>query len=83
MFTKLGHSRYDTFLDAGNISVEREPKEGFLKVDWYTLETSVKNLFAVGPCNDGPDQAIIAAGQGAMAALEIHRRLVDNFDSIK
>ncbi len=76
LFTKLGHQRFDQFLDAGAIEVERDPDEGFIKVDWRTVETSVKNLFAVGPCNNGPDQIIIAGGQGAMAALEIHTRLL-------
>ncbi len=77
LFTKLGHTRYDTFLDEGGIQVDREPKEDFIKVDWRTFETSVKNMFAVGPCNEGPDQAIIASGEGALAAIEIHRRIMD------
>lgn len=79
LFTKLGHKRYDKFLDEGGVVVEREPNGGFIKVDWQTFESSVSNLFAVGPCNEGPDQAIIAAGQGAMAALEVHRRIVNKF----
>ncbi len=77
LFTKLGHTRYDQFLDEGGITVDRDSKEDFIKINWQTFESSVPNLFAVGPCNEGPDQAVIAAGQGAMAALEIHRRIVD------
>ncbi len=77
MFTRLSHTRYDQFLDEGGISVDREPERGFIKVNFRTFETSVKNLFAVGPCNEGPDQAIIAGGQGAMAGLEIHSRILD------
>lgn len=76
LFTKLGHFRYDQFLDKGGIKVDREEEEGFIKVDWRHFESSVKNLFAVGPCNDGPDQAIIAAGEGALAAMEIHNRIL-------
>lgn len=83
LFTKLGHKRFDQFLDEGGITVEREPNEGFIKIDWRTFETSMQNLFAVGPCNEGPDQAIISAGQGAMAALEIHKRIVDLSESHK
>jgi thioredoxin reductase len=76
LFTKLGHVRFDTFLDEGGIKPKREPEEGFIAVDWRTFESSVANLFAVGPCNDGPDQAIIAGGEGALAAMEIHRRIL-------
>ncbi len=76
LFTKLGHVRFDTFLDEGGITLEREPEERFIKVEGHTYESSVKNLFAVGPCNEGPDQAIVAGGQGALAAMEIHRRIL-------
>ncbi len=76
LFTRLGHVRLDTFLDKGGVQPDREPDEGFIRVDCQTYESSVKNLFAVGPCNDGPDQAIIAAGEGATAAMEIHRRIL-------
>lgn len=78
LFTKLGHVRFDNFLDKGGIAVDREPEEGFIKVNWKTFESSAKNLFAVGPCNDGPDQAIIAGGEGAIAALEIHHRILSD-----
>ncbi len=76
LFTKLGHTRLDGFLDNGNIIVDREPEEGFIKVNFRTFETSVKNLFAIGPCNEGPDQVMIASGQGATAAIEIHDRIL-------
>lgn len=80
MFTLLGHKRRDQFLDNGDIFPLRDSK-GFLRVEFQTLETSIPNLFAVGPCNQGPDQAIIAAGQGAMAADVIHRRILkDQFN---
>lgn len=39
-------------------------------------ETSVRNLFAVGALKPGNPQAIIAAGQGCQAAIEINRRLL-------
>jgi thioredoxin reductase (NADPH) len=76
MFTKLGHVRLDQFLDEGNIKPDREPEEDFIKVDFKTFESSVENLFAIGPCNEGPDQAIIAAGEGALAASAIHSRIL-------
>ncbi len=77
LFTKLGHKRFDDFLDSGGINVARDNDEGFITVDFRSLETSVPNLFAVGPCNTGPDQIIIAGGQGAVAGLAIHSRIVD------
>ncbi len=76
IFTKLGHVRFDTFLDEGGIELQREAHEGGIKVNWRTFESSTHNLFAVGPCNEGPDQAIIAGGQGALAAIEIHQRIL-------
>jgi thioredoxin reductase len=38
--------------------------------------TSVKNVFAAGDITPGPQLAIIAAAEGAVAALAIHRSLV-------
>ncbi|MDO8524427.1 MAG: FAD-dependent oxidoreductase [bacterium] len=47
-----------------------------IKVDSKTLETSVKGIFAAGDCNDTKwKQAIIAAGQGATAALSAYEFL--------
>ncbi|MFA5926767.1 MAG: NAD(P)/FAD-dependent oxidoreductase [Patescibacteria group bacterium] len=77
IFTMLGHERLDRFLDEGGIEVERDD-DGYIKVDFHSLESSHHNLFAVGPCNNGPDQAIIAGGEGALAAFEIHRRILTN-----
>lgn len=43
----------------------------------HVHETSVRNLFAVGAMKPGNPQAIIAAGQGCQAAIEINRRLLE------
>ncbi len=43
----------------------------------HVHETSVRNLFAVGALRPGNPQAIIAAGQGCQAAIEINRRLLE------
>lgn len=75
IYTKLGVKRHDLFLDNGGTKVDRTP-DGYLKIDYKTFETSVPNLFAVGPCNEGPDQVMISAGQGVSAAMEIHRRVL-------
>lgn len=78
LFTRLGQIRFDDFLAKGGLRPERD-EAGWFRVDPRTFETSIKNLFAIGPINDGPDQAIIAGGEGALAALEINERiLADN-----
>ncbi|MEW6593321.1 MAG: NAD(P)/FAD-dependent oxidoreductase [Thermodesulfobacteriota bacterium] len=43
----------------------------------HVHETSVRNLFAVGALKPGNPQAVIAAGQGCQAAIEINRRLLE------
>ncbi len=51
-------------------------KNNEIKVDSQTLETSVKGVFAAGDCNDTKwKQAIIASGQGAVAALAAYEYL--------
>lgn len=40
-------------------------------------ESSQTGLYVVGPLNTGHDQAVIAAGQGAVAAIDINKRLFD------
>jgi len=49
---------------------------GFKYVVSREFESSLEGLFIVGPLNSGQDQVIIAAGEGAVAALEINRRLL-------
>ncbi len=43
----------------------------------HHFESSLSGLFVVGPLNTGQDQAIIAAGEGAVAAIEINHRLLE------
>jgi thioredoxin reductase (NADPH) len=43
----------------------------------HHFESSVDGLYILGPLNTGNDQAVIAAGQGATAAIEIKKRLID------
>lgn len=50
--------------------------DGFKIMTDHGCETSMKNLFAVGALKPGHAQAIIAAGQGAMVAIEINQRLL-------
>ena len=75
VYTRLGVKRHDVFLNNESLEVGRDA-EGYIEIDYKTFESSVPNLFAVGPCNVGQDQVIIAAGQGAVAAMEIHDRIL-------
>jgi len=49
----------------------------FKYVTSSTYESSLSGLYIVGPLNTGHDQVIITAGEGAVAALEINKRLLD------
>ena len=40
------------------------------------MHTSVRNVFAAGDLNPGPQLAIAAAAEGAIAALHMHKSLV-------
>ena len=75
LFTELGYVHLDGFLARGGLKPKRD-EDGFLKVNFETFETSVKNLYATGPVNEGPDQAIVAGGEGALAAISIHAKIL-------
>lgn len=50
---------------------------GFKYVVNHNFESSLDGLYIVGPLNTGHDQAVIAAGEGAVAAIEINKRLLN------
>jgi thioredoxin reductase len=47
----------------------------FKYVTSSVYESSLAGLYIVGPLNTGHDQVVIAAGEGAVAALDINKRL--------
>jgi len=49
---------------------------GFKILTGHNCETSEQGLYAIGTLREGHAQAIIAAGQGAMVAIEINQRLL-------
>lgn len=55
----------------------KKDSEGFKYIVNSHYESSVNGLYIVGPLNTGNDQAIIAAGEGATAALDIKKRLLE------
>ncbi len=60
----------------GELDPERDT-EGFKIVTNSTGESSIPGLFVVGSLRAGHSQAIISAGQGAEAAIEISTRIVE------
>lgn len=57
------------------LDLKRDAK-GFKFITDHHYESSLKGLFILGPLT-GHDQVVIAAGEGAAAAIEINKRLLD------
>ena len=69
-----GISLNDDYLDA--LPLERDA-EGFKIMTRNSGESSITGLFVLGALRQGHSQAIISAGQGAEAAIEISTRIVE------
>ena len=69
-----GISLNDEYLEG--LDVERDA-EGFKIVTKGAGESNIPGLFVVGALRQGHSQAIISAGQGAEAAIEISTRIVE------
>ena len=69
-----GISLNDEYLEG--LPLERDA-EGFKIVTRGAGESSIPGLFVVGALRQGHSQAIISAGQGAEAAIEISTRIVE------
>jgi len=50
---------------------------GFKYIVNSSYESSLRGLFIVGPLNTGQDQVVISAGEGAVAAIDINKRLLE------
>ncbi len=50
---------------------------GFKYVVNSSFESSLRGLYIVGPLNTGNDQVVIAAGEGAAAAIDLNKRLIE------
>jgi thioredoxin reductase (NADPH) len=70
----LGYRLNDEFLS--ELTLKKDNK-GFKYVAGAEYESSVTGLYIVGPLNTGNDQVVIAAGQGATAAIDINKRLLE------
>jgi thioredoxin reductase (NADPH) len=55
----------------------KKDAEKFKYVVNSAFESSLSGLYIVGPLNTGQDQVVIAAGEGALAAIDINKRLLE------
>jgi thioredoxin reductase len=55
----------------------KKDSNGFKYVTGAEYESSLTGLYIVGPLNTGNDQVVISAGEGAVAAIDINKRLLD------
>jgi thioredoxin reductase (NADPH) len=74
IMSNFGFKLNDQFLKG--LDLKRDAK-GFKIVVNNVYESSLHGLYVVGPLNQGNDQAIIAAGEGAVAAIDINKRLFE------
>jgi thioredoxin reductase len=74
IMSNFGFKLNDQFL--AELDLKRDGRE-FKYETSRSYESSLHGLYIVGPLNTGNDQAIIAAGQGAVAAIDINKRLLE------
>jgi thioredoxin reductase (NADPH) len=74
VMSNFGYKLNNKFLK--ELNLKRDAK-GFKYVVNNTYESSVNGLYIVGPLNTGNDQVVIAAGEGAVAAIDINKRLFE------
>lgn len=76
VFFAIGQEPADAYKShlSEQLGCERD-EEGSIVVD-AACHTSVRNVFAAGDITPGPQLAIAAAAEGAVAALAIHKSLV-------
>jgi thioredoxin reductase (NADPH) len=72
IMSNFGYKLNDGFLSDLNL---KRDAEGFKYITNSQYESSLAGLYMVGPLTRN-DQAIIAAGEGAMAAIDINKRLL-------
>ncbi|MGE5238167.1 MAG: NAD(P)/FAD-dependent oxidoreductase [Chloroflexota bacterium] len=74
IMSNFGFKLNNDFLS--ELPLQRDGK-GFKYLTNHHYESSVSGLYIVGPLNTGHDQVVIAAGEGAVAAIEINKMLLD------
>lgn len=74
VMSNFGFKLNDKFLS--ELPLKKDAK-GFKYVVDHHYESSVSGLYIVGPLNTGNDQIVIAAGEGAVSAIDIKKRLLE------
>ncbi len=74
IMSHFGYKLNDDFLAELNLKKDRN---AFKYIVNSNYESSLSGLYIVGPLNTGNDQAVIAAGEGATAAIDIKKRLLE------
>jgi thioredoxin reductase (NADPH) len=74
IMSNFGFKLNDKFLDG--LPLKRDAKGFKYEVNTH-FESSVDGLYIVGPLNTGNDQIVIAAGEGATAAIDIKKRILE------
>ena len=74
VMSNFGYKLNNAFLK--DLNLKRDAK-GFKYVVNSVYESSMNGLYIVGPLNTGNDQVVIAAGEGAVAAIDINKRLFE------
>lgn len=75
IMSHFGYKLNDGFLSELNL---KRDKNGFKYIVDQNYESSLSGLYIVGPLNQGNDQVVIAAGEGAVAAIDIKKRLLEH-----
>ncbi len=77
VMASFGMKLNDDFLAGLNL---KRDAAGFKFVVNSSFESSLRGLYIVGPLNTGNDQVVIAAGEGAAAAIDVNKRLLEEKD---
>lgn len=75
IMSHFGYKLNDDFLS--RLNLKRDGK-GFKYIVNQNYESSLSGLYIVGPLNQGQDQVVIAAGEGAVSAIDIKKRLLEH-----
>lgn len=74
IMSNLGYRLNDELLS--ELPLKKDIHE-FKYVTTLNYESSLTGLYIVGPLNTGNDQVVISAGEGAVAAIDINKRLLE------
>lgn len=73
IMSTFGYRLNDEFLTG--LSLKKNQRGFYITNDHY--ESSLSGLYIIGPLNTGHDQVVVAAGEGAVAAIEIKNAVLE------